>query len=292
VFDLVDGTERRRLVSRAETYIAPSSPFLPPRDQFALISAVFQRGFPVPEPIFEFDESDRMGQGFVSAFVAGETLPKAVIQSPDFVAARTQFAAQCGSLLAILHQLPLASFGFLHERSDSADPVVAQRDRFDSYRVDRPAIELGFRWLERNKPATRTNVLVHGDFRVGNLMMSKEGIVAVLDWECSHFGSPAEDIGWLCMRAWRFGQPGLAVGGIDRPEALLAAYERSGGSRIEPEEIRFWMVFGLLRWAILNVMQARGHLDGSRRSVVFAACGRNTCLVEYDLLMTLKGEYD
>ncbi len=291
VFDLVEGMSRRRLVSRTETYSAADSPFLSPSDQFALMTEVFRRGFPVPEPVFEYDEADRMGQGFVTAFVDGTTLPKAVIQSPELAVARKGFASQCGELLTALHRVPLGGIEFLRARSDSIDPVAAQRDRYDGYGVLRPAIELGLRWLERNRPSVRPQVLIHGDFRVGNLMLSEQGVVAVLDWECSHLGSPAEDIGWLCTRSWRFGQPDLTVGGIAPLSDLLAAYEMPDGSRLNEEEVRYWMIFGLVRWAVLNVMQGRGHLDGQRRSVVFAACGRNASLIEYDLLMTLKGTY-
>jgi hypothetical protein len=56
--------------------------------------------------------------------------------------------------------------------------------------------------------------------------------------------------------------------------------------------VRYWEVFGLMRWAIINIMQAHGHVFGGRRSVVFAACGRNTSQIEYDLLMTIAGKYD
>ena len=291
VFDLIDGTSRRRLVSRTETYAGKNSPFLSPREQFALIAYVFEKGFLVPEPMFEYDDADQMGFGFVTTFVEGATLPKTVIQSAQLEGARAHFAQQCGALLAALHRMPLSGVPFLRGRPDSTDAIAAQRDRYLSYGILRPAIELGLRWLERNRPAPRPGVLLHGDFRVGNLMVAEKGIAAVLDWECSHLGSPAEDLGWLCTRAWRFGRPDLVAGGIDSLEALLDAYEKSGGVRLGADEVRYWMIFGLVRWAILNVMQARGHLDGERRSVVFAACGRNTNLIEYDLLMTLKGEY-
>ena len=46
---------------------------------------------------------------------------------------------------------------------------------------------------------------------------------------------------------------------------------------------------GLVRWAVLNMMQAHCHIFGGRRSPAFAACGRNTSVIEYDLLMSLKG---
>lgn len=291
VFDLVEGNSRRRLVSREETYVAPDSPFLPPSDQFRLMRIVHAHGFPVPEPIFEYDGADRMGRGYVSAFVPGTTLPKTLIHSAAFAEIRPKLAAQCGELLAMFHEFPPEDFSFLATRSDSIDPIEAQRVRYDNYGGQRPAIELGLRWLERNRPTPQRAVPLHGDFRVGNLMVSQAGIVSVLDWECAHLGSRFEDLGWLCTRAWRFDRPDLIVGGLDGAEPFFQAYERAGGGRVDFDVVRYWTIFGLVRWAILNLMQGKGHIDGERRGLVFAACGRNVDLIEYDLLMTLTGRY-
>jgi len=291
IFELVDGASRRMLVSRTETYTDRNSPFLSASDQFALVFEVFRSGFPVPEPVFQYDPDDEMGDGYVSVFVEGVTLPKTIVHSPAFAGARSLFAVQCAELLATLHRLSPSNFPYLGERSDSIDPIAAQRDRYMGYGVPRPAIDLGLRWLEKNHPPVSRKSLLHGDFRVGNLMVSERGIIAVLDWECSHLGSPSEDIGWLCNRAWRFGNPGMPVGGIDKAGPLLAAYERFTGTHVDDDEIRYWTIFGLVRWAILNVMQAKGHLEGNRRGLVYAACGRNTSLIEYDILMSLKGVY-
>lgn len=291
VFDLVDGPARRRLVSREETYRAPNSPFLSPSDQFRLMRTVHRNGFLIPEPIFEYDEADRMDRGYVCAFVSGETLPKAILHSPVFAEVRPGLAAQCGELLARLHAMPASDFSFLATRPDSIDSLQAQRDRYDSYGGGRPAIEMGLRWLERNRPAETAKLPLHGDFRIGNLMVSEAGIVAVLDWECAHLGSPFEDMGWLCTRAWRFDRPELPVGGIDNTKPFFSAYANTSGTPVDAEAVRYWMVFGLVRWAILNLMQGKGHVDGTRRGPVFAACGRNVSLIEYDLLMTLTGRY-
>lgn len=291
VFDLVEGASRRRLVSREETYAAPNSPFLSPAKQFRLMQAVFAHGFPAPEPVFEYDEADAMSPGYVCAFVEGETMPKAILHSPDFAAIRPSLAPECGRLLAMLHAMPKDDFSFLGQTPDSVDPIDAQRARFDSYGGGRPAIELGLRWLERNRPKAAEGVLLHGDFRVGNLLVAPTGITAVLDWECSHLGSRFEDLGWLCTRAWRFDRPDLAVGGLDNTGPFFAAYESASGVRVDADAVHYWTVFGLVRWAVLNLMQASGHVDGTRRGLVFAACGRNVNLIEYDLLMTLDGRY-
>jgi aminoglycoside phosphotransferase (APT) family kinase protein len=290
IFDLVETTGRRRLVSRQETYQASDSPFRSPIEQFRVMQIAHGHGFPVPEPVFAYEPEDGAGQGFVTGFVAGETMPKRILGDPGLAEARERLAEQAGRLLAQLHAISAAEAALLETCADSADTLAAHRDRFDHYAEAHPAIELGLRWLETHRPDSSPRVLVHGDFRLGNLMVGPDGIRAVLDWECTHLGSAMEDLGWLCTRSWRFGGA-LPVGGFGTREALFAGYEAGGGT-VYPAAVRWWEIFGLMRWAVLNVMQAHGHVFGGRRSVVFAACGRNTALVEYDLLMTLAGRYD
>lgn len=292
VFDLVTDTARRRLVSRQVTYHDPSSPFLESSDQFRLTRIVFDAGIVAPEPIFEYDADDGMGIGYVAAFVGGETMPKRILQGAKLATARGHLVSQIAESLARLHSIDPARASFLEARPDSADPIGAQRARLDVYDEPHPALELAFRWLERNPPARRDRRLLHADLRIGNVIVDENGLAAILDWECAHIGDPAEDLGWFCVRSWRFGQNDRQAGGLARRSELLDAYERAGGVRVPEADVRWWEIFGLARWAVLNVMQAHGHVFGGRRSPAFAACGRNTCMIEYDLLMTMRGDYD
>ncbi len=291
-FDVVDGTARRRLVSRQEGYSGENSPFLPSSVQFRVMRVAHSHKVPVPEPVFEYDAEDGMGPGYVTAFVEGETLPNRILKSPDFARARARLVGQLGEALALLHSIDVAEVSVLEKVPDSADPIHAQRDRMDGYDEAHPALELGLRWLERNRPTASRRWFVHGDCRVGNLMVAGDGLRAMLDWECAHSGNAAEDLGWLCTRSWRFGLNDRPVGGIGARSDLLHAYAAAGGSRIDPQEVRYWEIFGLVRWAVINVMQAHGHVFEERRSVRFAACGRNVSLIEYDLLMVMTGRYD
>lgn len=291
LFDLVTDTGREALVSRQETYTLDQSPFLPPELQFRLLELAFREGVPVPEPRFEFEEHEGLGRGHVMRRVAGETLPKRLLTDPAFANARAGFVAEAARILARLHAVDPAHAAFLEHTPDSRDPLTAQLERYDYYGEPHPALDFAFRWLEQRRPAARQRCLVHGDFRVGNMIMDETGIKAVLDWECAHLGDPMADLGWLCARSWRFGFNDQAVGGIGQRAELFAAYEAAGGSPVDPAAVRWWEIFGLLRWAMLNVMQVHGHLSG-RRSPVFAACGRNTALIEYDLLMTIDGRFD
>jgi aminoglycoside phosphotransferase (APT) family kinase protein len=291
LFDLIDGAATRRLVSRQETYSAEDSPFLPAHLQFRVMRLAFDEGVKVPEPVFEYDAADGMGSGFVTAFVPGETMPQRIFRGldPD---ARLKVAVDLAHLLARLHAIDVAKAGFLDAIPDSVDVIAHYRDLFDSYAEAHPAIELGFRWLERHAAPPARRCLVHGDFRTGNFMVGPDGVRAALDWECAHIGQGAEDLGWLCVRSWRFGQIQYPVGGFAARAPVYAAYEAAGGERVDPDAVRFWEIFGLVRWAIYNVMQAHGHVARGRRGVAFAAMGRNTSVVEYELLMTLAGKYE
>ena len=119
-------------------------------------------------------------------------------------------------------------------------------------------------------------VLVHGDFRVGNLMVGQEGLVGVFDWEFAHVGDPVEDVGWPCVRSWRFGQDHLRLGGVGDPAGFLDAYENAGGRRIDPASLHFWEVLGNFRRNVGCIAQADSAPSGKVSSVELASLGRRT----------------
>ena len=89
-------------------------------------------------------------------------------------------------------------------------------------------LELVRRWLIDHRPPPVEPVVVHGDFRLGNLIVGDDGLRAVIDWELAHLGDPMEDLGWLCVKAWRFGQR-PPVAGLGEYDELFAAYTEAGG---------------------------------------------------------------
>jgi hypothetical protein len=127
---------------------------------------------------------------------------------------------------------------------------------------------------------------VHGDFRLGNLLVGPGGLRGVLDWELAHAGDPAEDVGWLCAPPWRFGGPG-EVGGFGTLDQLLGAYEEAGGTGIDRATVNWWEVYATVKWATICALQASAHLSGTTRSVELAAIGRRVCESEWDLFVLL-----
>ncbi len=150
----------------------------------------------------------------------------------------------------------------------------------------RPALELGVRWLAAHRPPDGPRVAVHGDYRMGNFLVGPDGLRGVLDWELAHTGDPAEDIGWLCAPAWRFGGSG-EVGGFGALPELLAAYADAGGEAMTPARVHWWQVYATIKWATICALQASAHLSGATRSVELAAIGRRVCESEWDLFALL-----
>ena len=214
--------------------------------------------------------------------IEGETIPRRILRDPEYATARPLLAAQCGRALAAVHSIDRESVSGL----DPTDQFERFRELLDAMNEPHPAFELGFRWLERNRPPTRADTVVHGDFRNGNLVVGADGLRAVLDWELAHLGDPLEDLGWLCVRAWRFGAS-PRVGGFGEVDELVAAYEAAPGSTgaVDRDALAWWEAMGTLKWGVMCMLQAATHLSGTVRSVELAAIGRRVCEVEHDLLL-------
>lgn len=251
--------------------------------QVAVLQAAQTAGVPVAAVIAWDDTDQALGAPFVlSEFIAGETLPQTILRLDSLAEARSRFAADCGRVLAALHGAPLDGLPPL-EAGDQLDAVVTWIDRIGD---PHPAFELAISWLGRHRPPPVEPVLVHGDFRNGNLIIGPTGLTSVLDWELTHVGDPAEDLAWVSLKTWRFRGAGEVGGMGDRVE-LLDAYQDAGGTVIEPDRFMWWQVLGTLKWGSICQRQASVHLDGPESSIEHAAIGRRVCEVELDLLEML-----
>lgn len=255
-------------------------------DEAMLLKVAAEASVPVPSVVSASGSADALGAGYlITRFVEGETIPRKILRDPPYAAARERLAADCGRALAAIHSMPVDVIPGL-ERSDQ---LSEYREVLDSLGDPHPTFEHAFRWLESNRPDSAGEALVHGDFRLGNLLVGREGLRAVIDWELAHVGDPMEDLGWLCVRAWRFGGA-LPVAGVGAYEELFGAYAESCGTTVTPEVVRWWEVLATLKWGIMCIIQARSHLDGTVRSIELAAIGRRVCEQEHDLLMLLEPE--
>ncbi|CAB4875712.1 unannotated protein [freshwater metagenome] len=255
--------------------------------EFAVLRAAHAAGVPVPEVITASTDPSGLGAAYmVLSHVDGETIARKILRDETFAGARTHLTADFARALARLHSIDTASVPSLQ----STDQVVQYRQVLDSFGDPHPAFELAFRWLERHRPPTGRQCVVHGDFRMGNIMVGPDGLRAVLDWELSHVGDPMEDLGWLCVKAWRFGSR-KPVAGIGEYDELFGAYAQAAGVDVDPDVVRWWEVLGTLKWGIMCIMQTQSHITGLARSHELAAIGRRVCENEHDLFLALDGRW-
>jgi len=216
-----------------------------------LIEAAAVVGAPVPAVRWVLTPEDDLGHGFIMGFVEGETLGGRIARSEALASARPHLARRCGEILARIHRIDPAVFPTLR-RAAPAELIDQYEAAYRASNWPRPVFELALRWLEGHCPPPSAHPrLVHGDFRNGNLMVGPDGVRAVLDWEIAHVGDPMEDLGWICVNAWRFGVLDKPVGGFGTREDLWAGYEAAGGAPVDREHARFWEVFGSLRWGVM-----------------------------------------
>jgi aminoglycoside phosphotransferase (APT) family kinase protein len=271
-----DGTRTPLVVQQVRSAAESTGPGM--AVEAAVLRAAGEAGVPVPRVV-------AVGEGasfVVQEHVEGETIARKILRDDDFAAARPRLAAQCGRALAALHAMPVDAVPGL----DVPDQMAQYRAVLDASGQPHPAFELAFRHLEATRPATSATTVVHGDFRLGNLIVGADGLRAVLDWELVHLGDPLEDLSWLCVKSWRFGAA-PRVGGFGEVPELVGAYEEASGRRVDLDALRWWETFGTLKWGIMCIMQAAAHLTGAARSVELAAIGRRVCEVEHDLLLLL-----
>jgi len=260
-----------------------------PRDmhvEVAVLEAAHALGVPTAEVVTSSRgmSTNPLGEPFmIMRAVDGETIARKILRDEVFAGARPKLAGQIGRAMAQIHRIDHAAIDGL----EGEDQVAKYVQLMDESGQPHPAFEIAFRWLEANRPAPRDWCLVHGDFRLGNVIVGDDGLRAVLDWELAHIGNPAEDLGWVCVRAWRFGG-GKPVAGVGDYAELLDAYEAESGVCIDERELRWWELLGTVKWGLMCISQSAYHLNGVVRSHELAAIGRRVCENEYDALMTIR----
>lgn len=277
-----------------EAYVlrrAPSAEYMEGRPyshaaEAALVMAVQQSGVLAPEVIAVLEDGDGIGTGYVMRRVMAEVNPAKILAAPP----PPSLISDLGRELAKIHALPRDKIPPAIPHMDVGEALRALKERFITYGGDRPIIALAIKWCEDHLPTPVPPVLVHSDYRMGNIMVDDQGLAAVLDWELAHLGDGHEDLAFGCMAVWRFGQLDKPAFGVGSLEQYFAAYEAAGGEKVDLPRFHFWLVYRTLWWALGCLQMGQAWRSGADRTVERVVVGRRTAEQELDLLTLLEGE--
>jgi aminoglycoside phosphotransferase (APT) family kinase protein len=223
-------------------------------DEFPLLGALFKRGLPVAEPLWCETDKSWLGQPFiVCRRVPGQANTGSWEQDK---ATSRAICLQLADLLADLHAIDPAEIGMATGRGP-ADEIRAYvalfHDRWQRHkRHDSPVLDAAFRWLADNVPQDLARVsLVHSDVGFHNILTENGRINALLDWEFSHLGDPAEDLGYCRARV----EPLMPW------DEFLAAYYDAGGAPYRESGARFYEVWRGVRNAVCCAVAWNGFLN-------------------------------
>jgi len=269
----VDAGGERLLVRRALGGVIHEDT-LPLEREFQVLEAALEAGVKVPRPVAYLGEVGGR-EAFAMELVEGETIGRRIVRDPP-AGLETQLAEE----LAKIHAIPPERLPFLR-----AGDVLQRFEReLDTVGDPHPAIEYGLWWLREHRPEPLPDVVSHGDFRIGNVVVSEHGLEYLLDWEFAHLADPRDDVAWPLVRAWRFGADERRLGGVGEVAPYLERYAELTGVHIDESELRWWEVLGNVKWATGCLTQCRRHLTGVDRSVEYAVLGRMAAEMEYELL--------
>jgi aminoglycoside phosphotransferase (APT) family kinase protein len=249
--------------------------------EYRVLRALAPTGVPVPRALALCDDAAVIGSMFyVMEFLDGRILWEPTL--PEFDAGRrARIYDEMNRVLVALHGVDTAAVG-LSDYGQPGNYYARQLNRWtkqyraaETERIE--AMETLMAWLPGRVPADDGRVvLVHGDYRLDNLMFDavEDRIIAVLDWELSTLGHPFADLAFQCMQ-WRLPQGAAALrglGGVDRvalgiptEEEYVARYcERMGIEAIP--DWNFYLAMSFFRLAAICQGVYKRGIDGNASS--------------------------
>ncbi len=268
---------------------APSLAFMENRPyghdtEAAVIRAALGAGVTAPEVVILLEPDDGLGSGFIMRALPGTPEPRQILTMED----AGQILREVARDLARIHSIRSTDLPPDFPVMDYRAMIADLRRQFEEAGGDRPIIALGLKWMEDNCPDPCEPVLVHGDYRLGNILAENSHLTGVLDWEAAHFGDPHEDLAYGCMAVWRFARydrPALGLGSV---EEYFAAYEAESGRSVDRERFHYWTIHRTVWWALGCLRFGKAWRGGIDRSLERAIISRRTSEQELDLLLLLE----
>jgi aminoglycoside phosphotransferase (APT) family kinase protein len=277
--------DNRRLVLRKQ----PSGELLPSAHaidrEYRIISALIGTGVPVPPALLYCADRAVVGTPFyVMERVDGRVFHDCTLPGVSRVDRRAMYRSMARTLAA-LHNVDFAAVG-LGDFGKPGNYFARQINRWSrQWRLSRtredPDIERLVAWLPEHIPADDITSLLHGDFRIGNLMFHaiEARVVALLDWELSTLGHPLADlahsaIGWLSLPDEYGGLLGRDLETLGLPTLEDFEAEYAGAACHGGRLTSFHLVFALFRWAVIFEGIAARAKAGNAASENAAETGR------------------
>lgn len=264
-------------------------------NEYSVAELAFEHQVLTPEPLWKEQENiDIFGHPFVFfKKIDGTTDPRTIMKDKSLATAREQLPLQLAAELKKIHSITYQEnkdFQALVKPPSSEEYASESIKEFlielDKLPHRHPVLEAAAAWMLDNLPEPLPLVLVHGDYRMGNFMVDDHGLTGVLDWEFAHWGDPGEDLAWLCLRDWRFGQLKKECAGITSRENFEELYAKQAGG-LDFQRVKFWEVMGNARWALGTLQQTNRVLAGKAKGVELLAIGRRCCEMEYEIMRLL-----
>jgi aminoglycoside phosphotransferase (APT) family kinase protein len=287
---------RHRMVLRSDAKRSlPGS--LGRKDEFSVIETSARRGVKTPRAVFLLPSLLREGaDAYLMDFADGEAIGAKILRDPALEGARKKLPGELAEALAKIHtitpenapELDLPLRATPKDRDPAELAIESQSEALDQLPETHPGLELALCWLKSHMPKNHEVTLVHGDFRTGNFLVTPDGLSGILDWEFAHWGSPMDDIAWLCVRDWRFGNLKAPAGGLATRRTFYDAYAKASGRTVDPAGVHFWEIMGNVRWAIGAVVQGLRYVESGEADLELPAIARRAVEMEYEALRLIE----
>ena len=252
-------------------------------DEARIQKEVIKVGAPVPIILAVSKKEEELGDAYIMNFVEGESIARKILRDKEYKKALPILAYQCGEAIAKIHNVDINNFSFLPKKP-AEEQLEDLYSTYQSFEQPSPVFEYAYLWLKEQDFGNFQESLVHGDFRLGNIIVNADGLQSIIDWELAHIGNPLQDLGWVCGNSWRFGKNDKVVGGFGELEDLLEGYNSISKLKVNKAMVKCWQVFGTFRWGVICLIQAYAHLNGTINSIEKAAIGRRVSETEIDIV--------
>ncbi len=255
--------------------------------EFRVMDALHKAGFPAARQYALCTDEAIIGRAFyVMEFIEGRVLWDQALPGMT-PTERAAIYAELNRVIAQLHTIDYAAIG-LADYGKPGNYFARQIERWTrQYHASATetieAMDQLIAWLPQNIPAGEDTSIVHGDFRLDNMIFhpTEPRILAVLDWELSTLGHPFADFSYHCM-SWHI-PPGqfrgiagldLATLGIPSQQQYIAMYAERTGKTIKLEDFNFYLAFNMFRLASIMQGIMKRYVDGTAASAQALESGK------------------